>query len=400
MAGPLAITLEPPKALPATAEARLLLDALARQPDSPRLRSKLGKVLNQLDRFEETIALLEPALGLLDCDTALTLAQACFALREADHLDLARAAADRARDSAKSAAQQARAMADQAKVQSRLGNDDAALAILRSAMELDRRSVAAFKRLSVQLLRQGDPELVVRLTAGLIADGICHARVLSARVTALAATGRIEQAQAASGLARFLHCAPITPPPGWESLELFNAELVAELTANAALRLDRFGTASTRTWRLDAPTASETPLWQLLLGQIARSVEVWANGLSGTDHPWLGARPQHAVLRSWCVMTGAEGHELWHMHPDGWLSGGYYPLVPPVPGSDGNKPGHLAFGLPDGLPGAASAKRFGEVTVKPEAGLLTLFPSHAYHRTYPHGTAERRICVAFDVIPV
>ncbi len=399
MTGNLVIALEPPKALPAAAEARLLEEAYARRPQSAALRRKLGKLLNQQDRFDETIALLAPSVDKLDDASALVLASACFARHDAGHYELARLASDQAVTTATNDAGRARAMADQAKLRLRIGLEEEALAILRVALRLDPRCIAAFKRLALQLLRQGDFDQVERLTSGLITDGISHARVLSARTMALAAMGRIAEAQRVAGLEQFLDCAPITPPPGWESLDQFNAALVAELTDSSALRLDRFGTASILTWRLDSPTAGATPLWQMLLQQIARSVESWSASHAAIDHAWLAARPERALLRSWCVITGTEGHESWHMHPDGWLSGGYYPLVPTVLLQSEANAGCLALGLPDGLPGARAARRFGEVTVRPEAGMLTLFPSHAYHRTYPHGTAEQRICVAFDVVP-
>jgi hypothetical protein len=154
------------------------------------------------------------------------------------------------------------------------------------------------------------------------------------------------------------------------------------------------------TGRLDAPSATGTPLWTALLGDISRTIEGWANALPSAVHPWLAARPERAVLRSWCVMTGASGFERWHMHPDGWLSGGYYPAVPCERGPDAEKSGSIAFGLPEGLAGAVTAERFGELAIRPEIGELFLFPSHLYHRTYPHGTAGQRICIAFDIIPV
>ncbi|MEK6541227.1 MAG: hypothetical protein AABZ45_03800, partial [Pseudomonadota bacterium] len=328
MKAPLTITPEPAKALSATTEVRLLQDALAKHPASTALQSMLVKVLNELDQFDEIIALLAPALDTLDSDTALVLARACFAKQDDRHLALAQMAADRALCVASGNFVSARAMADQAKVRLRLGENDAAIAILRAALALDRHSTTAFKRLSLQLLRQGHPSLVEQLTRDLIADGICHSRVLAARTMALAALGRDKDARSMVDIARFLHNALIAPPLGWESLDHFNAALVAELTDNSAHRLDRFGTASTRTWRLDSPTAGATPLWQMLLEQIARTVEIWANSLSPADHPWLAARPERAMLRSWCVITEAEGYERWHMHPDGWSSGGYYPLIP------------------------------------------------------------------------
>jgi Putative 2OG-Fe(II) oxygenase len=38
--------------------------------------------------------------------------------------------------------------------------------------------------------------------------------------------------------------------------------------------------------------------------------------------------------------------------------------------------------------------------IRPEPGLLLLFPSYLTHRTWPTGKPEHRICVAFDVRPV
>ncbi len=399
MAGPLTIEIEPTKVLPAAAEAQLLQVALAKNPGSVSLQVKLGSVLNTLDRFEETIALLGPSLGALDSGGALVLSRACFAFRNASHLELAHLAADHAASVANSSSGLARAMAEQAKVQLWRGEGQAATVTLRQAFEIDGLNNAVFKRFTLQLLRQRSFMEVEQLTSDLIAKGVRHSRVLSARTLALAAMGRDDDARSTVGIVRFLNNALIAPPSGWDDLSAFNAALVEELTGHLAIRRDRHGTASIHTERLDSPIAGSTPVWAALLEQIGREVERWANSLSGIDHPWVAARPERAMIRSWCVMTEAEGHERWHMHPDGWLSGGYYPLVSPrTPGGD-DKGGSLAFGLPDGLPGADAAMRFGEVAVQPEAGQLMLFPSHAYHRTYAHGKDAQRICVAFDVIP-
>lgn len=399
MTGPLTIATEPAKVLSASAEAQLLQDALAKNLVSATVQSKLGKVFNELDRFDETIVLLAPSLERLDSDTALVLARACLARHDKEHLELARMASDRALATTSNKSGIARAMAEQAKVQLRLGESDAAIAVLRAAIEIDHHCVAAFKHLAVQLLRQGDPGAVEQLTGGLIAEGVCHARVLASRTMALAAMGRDEEARSTTGIARFLHRAQITLPPGADDLAQFNATLAAELTGNSAIRQGRYGTASVLTKRLDAPTVGTTPVWIALLEHLARMVERWANAMLAADHPWLAARPERAFLRSWCVVTEAEGNERWHMHPEGWLSGGYYPRVPPGLGGNADKAGCLAFGLPEGLPGVEAAKRFGEISVLPEEGELIVFPSHAHHRTYPHGRAAQRICIAFDVIP-
>jgi Putative 2OG-Fe(II) oxygenase len=392
------ISLEPAKLLSASGEAQLLQDALAKQPGSAIVRHKLANVLNELDRFAETVALLTPSLDTLQGESALLLAQACFAVRDTKHLELASLAADRALLVADNDKGRARVMADQAKVKLRLGKDHEAISLLQDALALDLHCRAAFKRLAVQLLRQKDGQAVEELTDHLLAGGLHHSRVLAARTMALAMMGRHEEAQIVAGIGKFLHRSTLAPPHSHSTSIDFNTALTEEIASSPAIRQDRFATASLHTGRVDAPSANNNPLWTGLLEHISRTIEAWANGLPSTGHPWLAARPEKAVLRSWAVMTGAPGFERWHMHPDGWLSGGYYPAVPSWT-ANAEKAGSIAFGLPEGLAGAAATQRFGEWEIRPDAGDLILFPSHVYHRTYPHGTDQPRICIAFDIIP-
>ena len=87
-----------------------------------------------------------------------------------------------------------------------------------------------------------------------------------------------------------------------------------------------------------------------------------------------------------------------HFHPPGWLSGVYYPQVPP--------------GVGDGVSGHEGWIEFGRAyymlqsedeppvrLLKPEPGLIVLFPSYLGHRTIPFAEQDYRISVAFDVMP-
>ena len=47
----------------------------------------------------------------------------------------------------------------------------------------------------------------------------------------------------------------------------------------------------------------------------------------------------------------------------------------------------------------AIAEPTGIMPVKPEPGLMILFPSYFYHRTIPFVSDQRRISIAFDVMP-
>jgi hypothetical protein len=58
----------------------------------------------------------------------------------------------------------------------------------------------------------------------------------------------------------------------------------------------------------------------------------------------------------------------------------------------------LEFGQPDrDFPTKLAPALF---RVRPEEGLLVLFPSYLYHRTLPFEEDGTRISVAFDVVPI
>jgi len=83
---------------------------------------------------------------------------------------------------------------------------------------------------------------------------------------------------------------------------------------------------------------------------------------------------------------------------DGYISGVYYPLLPDIVG----KPEHGQEGFFElGRPPAdfPITEPTGIMPVRPEEGLMILFPSYFYHRTIPFVSDQRRISIAFDVMP-
>jgi tetratricopeptide (TPR) repeat protein len=393
---------EPAKALSARQECEIVRRAVARNPASGALRLRLARLLNQLDAFDEAIAVLtvpDKGEGALDHAACLALAAACFARDRPGDTTRAGDAAIRAETLASTDAERSAALAEQAKALLRMDRNGAARALLTEALRLDPGNTHACRRLVTDLLRTGDAEAVIAVTDRLAAQGIGHARLFAARMLAFARLGRIEEARATTDLAAFRYRQPLTPPPGWDDIDAFNTALVDELKTHPGLRYERHGTASQATWRIDALATGAAPIARALLGHIAETAERHVASLAGHAHPWLAARPDAGVLRSWCVITEGDGFEKWHAHPSGWMSGVYYARVPETVANGSDVGGCIAFGLPDGLIGAENAARFGEDLVRPQPGLLMLFPSHSYHRTFPHGAADRRICVSFDIWP-
>jgi tetratricopeptide (TPR) repeat protein len=399
MSGMMRIHPEPTKTLSMKDEGTLLRAALERDPASVPIRMRLASLLYDSDAFDDVIALLPPANAQdYGCDALMLLASACFAKGSASDNATVLSVTEQAATAAQSAQQRAHALSLHGKALLRNEQVDTAKDVLRQALELDPYSVSAFKRLAVQLLRELRPDEVIALSDRWLAKGICHSRLLAAKSMALAAAGQLTAAHALSNPA-FCISRCISAPAGWDSLESFNAAIIAELEGNPAMRFARYGTASEQSWRVDSPAIPGATAIRALLATITSLATEHTAALGETSHPWLASAPAEAMLRSWAVITEGEGHEQWHMHPYGWISGGYYPQVPSAVTNGVTGEGCLAFGLPAGLIGTAAASAFGETLVRPQPGLLTLFPSHLYHRTYPHRTQGRRICIAFDIGP-
>lgn len=112
------------------------------------------------------------------------------------------------------------------------------------------------------------------------------------------------------------------------------------------------------------------------------------------DHPFLRRKGgSFAFSGSWSARLGTGGHHTNHIHPAGWISAVYYVALPTK--LDG-KEGWLKFG--------ESGLRLGQRervmhTIRPEPGLLVLFPSYFYHGTIPFSGAGHRMTIAFDVVP-
>ncbi|GGB60980.1 hypothetical protein GCM10010833_14910 [Blastomonas aquatica] len=112
-------------------------------------------------------------------------------------------------------------------------------------------------------------------------------------------------------------------------------------------------------------------------------------------HPFLARKsPRFAFSGSWSVRLASGGHHTNHIHPEGWISAVFYVAVPDAV-ADGQS-GWLKFGE-TGLHLGAREQILH--TVRPEPGLLVLFPSYFYHGTIPFADDGHRTTIAFDIVP-
>lgn len=99
---------------------------------------------------------------------------------------------------------------------------------------------------------------------------------------------------------------------------------------------------------------------------------------------------------SWSVRLHTSGFHTNHTHPRGWISSACYIELPDVMSDTRTQEGVLTFGEP-GV--ATSPALSAEYSVRPEVGMLVLFPSYVWHGTVPFRSDQARLTVAFDAVP-
>jgi predicted Zn-dependent protease len=145
------------------------------------------------------------------------------------------------------------------------------------------------------------------------------------------------------------------------------------------------------------------PLLRVLEQQIRLAVRATLASFPGDPaHPFWSRRLSRSegdgfrFAGAWSVRLRSQGYHTNHIHPEGWISSALYVALPEeVRGGDGNA-GHLQFGVPPAEMGLAVTPRR---VVKPEVGMLSLFPSYMWHGTVPFRSEQPRITVAFDLVP-
>lgn len=141
--------------------------------------------------------------------------------------------------------------------------------------------------------------------------------------------------------------------------------------------------------------ARREPVLARLKQALGEVLADYRNGLPNADptHPLLARRETPwSIVGSWSVRFLGRGQHAAHIHPRGLLSSACYLVVPDEINAE-QEPGWLELGRPpEGLGQGLEPLR----TIRPEPGLVALFPSTLFHGTRAIAAGER-MTVAFDV---
>ena len=106
--------------------------------------------------------------------------------------------------------------------------------------------------------------------------------------------------------------------------------------------------------------------------------------------------PKNYKLYGWLIIMEKDGNLGAHMHKEGWISGSIYLERPKrLDEVDGD----ILFSL-HGSNYPTDNKDFESKLVQIERGTIVLFPSSLFHGTFPYSAEEKRITLAFDIMPI
>jgi tetratricopeptide (TPR) repeat protein len=188
-------------------------------------------------------------------------------------------------------------------------------------------------------------------------------------------------------------------PPGWSGLASFLTEVASRLNAlhnphghRLLYQSLRQGTETTQDL-----SRSRDPVIQALFHAFAAPIARYRDHIGhGQDPLRRRNRGASRFNGSWSVRLHSAGFHTSHVHPRGWISSACYLQLP-----DSMRAGRTAEGiLSFGAPGMVTKPLLdAELSVRPELGLLVLFPSYFWHGTLPFHSEQPRLTVAFDVVP-
>ncbi|MCP5081486.1 MAG: tetratricopeptide repeat protein [Alphaproteobacteria bacterium] len=267
-------------------------------------------------------------------------------------------------------------------------------------------NINLYNNICAALLAGGDPQQAVIFADKWLALVPGSTEALSFRAVALEEGGETDAASELMNFERFVQADVVETPPGYDSMDAFNAALEQAVLSHQDLK----------TPPLDSPHYHDPDLkiTDQILGPkegpiadleavIRQRIEAYyANLGSPQDHAFVEARPQNYDLVAWAAVLDKQGNQDAHIHFDGHLSGCYYVRIPEeVSGEANGEDGTVAGGFEVGRPPPEffCKREHRHKVVKPMEGMMVLFPSYMYHQTIPFKSTERRICVAFDAMP-
>ncbi|MCB2097461.1 MAG: tetratricopeptide repeat protein [Parvularculaceae bacterium] len=195
---------------------------------------------------------------------------------------------------------------------------------------------------------------------------------------------------------RFVAGFPLACPKGWKSAEAYVDDLIEALDRHHQYKTHPFGQSVRHGSQLPSLTAIDDPILKAAGEAVRGPVMSYIERLgTGADPLRIRNRGGYRLFSIWSIRLRSSGYHVNHVHPQGWLSSASH-LRFPEPKDAEDRSGWLTFGEP-GLPTAPTLAP--EHFVRPQKGVMAVFPSYMWHGTVPFSGDTTRLTIAADSVP-
>ncbi|HNR75525.1 MAG TPA: tetratricopeptide repeat protein [Parvularculaceae bacterium] len=195
---------------------------------------------------------------------------------------------------------------------------------------------------------------------------------------------------------RFVARFPLSCPKGWKSAEAYVDDLIETLDRHHQYKTHPFGQSVRHGSQLPSLTSIDDPVLRAVGEAVRGPVMSYIERLGvGQDPLRIRNRGGYRLFSIWSIRLSSSGYHVNHVHPQGWLSSASH-LRFPEPKDASDKSGWLTFGEP-GLPTTPTLEA--EHFVRPQKGVMAVFPSYMWHGTVPFSGPTTRMTIAADSLP-
>ena len=271
-----------------------------------------------------------------------------------------------------------------------------ALAHARRAQALAPEAQVTLAALCQALLACGEPEEAGRVAAAMRQRWSLDQHAIALQATAWRLMGD-PRADALYDYERFVRSYRIDTPDGWSTVDAYLRDLTAALEQRHPFKSHPVGQSlrhgsQTHEGLLHSDDPAIAAFFATAVdGPIRRHIAALGKG---GDPLRRRATDGYVFSGAWSVRLRSGGFHAGHVHPMGWISSACYIALPDAIGH--GQEGWIKFGEPGG---ATQPPLPAQHFVKPEPGLLVLFPSYMWHGTVPFNGDQPRLTVAFDLLP-
>ena len=281
------------------------------------------------------------------------------------------------------------------------GNPALAVALAQRAVSVGPPGSEVEITLCEALLAAGRHGEAEATAAALVAAAPANQHAVALQATAWRLLGDPRYAELYD-YANLVESRPLEAPQGWSSVASFLDEAAVELDSLHAFKAHPLQQSVRGGGQL---SLQRSELARPLIGALFRSIEAAVQRYVSRLGPGRGPlrsrnTGKFAISGAWSVRLRSGGYHADHVHPRGWISSACYIALPSgIGGGAGEQPDRAGW-LRLGRPGIVTDPPLpAEHFVRPEPGLLVLFPAYMWHGVEPFASGERRLSVAFDVVP-